>query len=190
PAANRVAGSRPGGRENVVAQALQIPKEHGRSMPDRPRPDQRRRTAAVDHDLVRAGAQDFTGRGVVPDALGNVDWQPRTHRLLLSVGCDRTAVVGHADLLRQRAVHDTGRLFQRRVNRWGVGVLPAGSRPTLLRRWCLRDHRTYLAEVWPARLRASGMGLGYGAGNLGKILGPLGLALIVGSSNYLSPQAT
>jgi putative MFS transporter len=48
----------------------------------------------------------------------------------------------------------------------------------------------YLAEVWPARLRASGMGLGYGVGNMGKILGPLGLALIVGSSNYVSPQAT
>jgi MFS transporter, putative metabolite:H+ symporter len=27
-------------------------------------------------------------------------------------------------------------------------------------------------------------------GNLGKILGPLGLALIVGSSNYVSPKAT
>jgi putative MFS transporter len=48
----------------------------------------------------------------------------------------------------------------------------------------------YMAEVWPARLRASGMGLGYGVGNMGKILGPLGLALIVGSSNYVSPQAT
>jgi putative MFS transporter len=47
----------------------------------------------------------------------------------------------------------------------------------------------YLAEVWPAGLRASGMGLGYGVGNLGKILGPLGLALIVGSSNYVNPQA-
>lgn len=48
----------------------------------------------------------------------------------------------------------------------------------------------YIAEVWPARLRASGMGLGYGFGNLGKIIGPLGLALIVGSSNYVSPKAT
>jgi putative MFS transporter len=48
----------------------------------------------------------------------------------------------------------------------------------------------YLAEVWPAGLRASGMGLGYGVGNVGKILGPLGLALIVGSSNYVSPKAT
>ena len=48
----------------------------------------------------------------------------------------------------------------------------------------------YLAEVWPAGLRASGMGLGYGISNLGKILGPLGLALIVGSTNYVSPKAT
>ena len=48
----------------------------------------------------------------------------------------------------------------------------------------------YLAEVWPAALRASGMGLGYGVGNLGKILGPLGLALIVGSTNYVNPKAT
>ena len=48
----------------------------------------------------------------------------------------------------------------------------------------------YIAEVWPARLRASGMGLGYGVGNLGKIIGPLGLAIIIGSSNYVSPKAT
>jgi len=48
----------------------------------------------------------------------------------------------------------------------------------------------YLAEVWPAGLRTSGMGLAYGVGNLGKIIGPLGLALIVGSSNYVSPKAT
>jgi putative MFS transporter len=48
----------------------------------------------------------------------------------------------------------------------------------------------YMAEVCPARLRASGMGLGYGVGNLGKIIGPLGLALIIGSSNYISPKAS
>src|SRR6202008_31884 len=48
----------------------------------------------------------------------------------------------------------------------------------------------YLAEVWPNRLRASGMGFSYGVGNLGKIIGPLGLALIVGSSDYISPKAT
>jgi MFS transporter, putative metabolite:H+ symporter len=48
----------------------------------------------------------------------------------------------------------------------------------------------YLAEVWPNRLRASGMGFSYGIGNLGKIIGPLGLALIVGSSNYVSRKVT
>lgn len=48
----------------------------------------------------------------------------------------------------------------------------------------------YSAEIWPAPLRASGMGFGYGLGNFGKVLGPLGLALIVGTSNFVKPQAT
>jgi putative MFS transporter len=48
----------------------------------------------------------------------------------------------------------------------------------------------YSAEVWPAHLRASGMGSAYGFGSLGKIFGPLGLALIVGSSDVVSPKAT
>jgi putative MFS transporter len=34
------------------------------------------------------------------------------------------------------------------------------------------------------------MGFSYGIGNLGKIIGPLGLALIVGSSEYVSPKVT
>jgi MFS family permease len=38
----------------------------------------------------------------------------------------------------------------------------------------------YMAEIWPTRLRASGMGLCYGVGISGKILGPLGLAVILG----------
>jgi MFS transporter, putative metabolite:H+ symporter len=48
----------------------------------------------------------------------------------------------------------------------------------------------YMAEIWPARLRTSGMGLVYGVGNLGKFIGPAGLAVIAGSSNFVSPQAT
>jgi MFS transporter, putative metabolite:H+ symporter len=48
----------------------------------------------------------------------------------------------------------------------------------------------YLAEVWPAGLRASGMGFGYGVGNFGKIISPLGLAVIVGTSNFVKPAAT
>jgi MFS transporter, putative metabolite:H+ symporter len=48
----------------------------------------------------------------------------------------------------------------------------------------------YMAEVWPSKLRASGMGIGYGVGNLGKFIGPAGLAVIAGSSNFVSPQAT
>ena len=48
----------------------------------------------------------------------------------------------------------------------------------------------YMAEVWPVGLRASGMGLGYGVGNLGKIISPLGLALIVGGTNIIRPEAS
>jgi MFS transporter, putative metabolite:H+ symporter len=40
----------------------------------------------------------------------------------------------------------------------------------------------YSAEVWPTHLRATGMGSSYGFGGVGKIVGPLGLALIVGGS--------
>lgn len=48
----------------------------------------------------------------------------------------------------------------------------------------------YSAEVWPSSLRTTGMGSAYGFGGLGKIIGPLGLALVVGSSNVITPQAS
>jgi putative MFS transporter len=48
----------------------------------------------------------------------------------------------------------------------------------------------YMAEVWPTRLRTTGMGSAYGFGGIGKIIGPLGLALIVGASDVITPKAT
>ena len=48
----------------------------------------------------------------------------------------------------------------------------------------------YSAEVWPAHLRTTGMGSAYGFGGIGKIIGPLGLALIVGSSDVIKPQVS
>ena len=48
----------------------------------------------------------------------------------------------------------------------------------------------YLAEVWPTKLRTTGMGSAYGFGGIGKIIGPLGLALIVGTSDIVTPKAT
>ena len=48
----------------------------------------------------------------------------------------------------------------------------------------------YMGEMWPARLRGSGMGFVYGVGNLGKFIGPAGLAFIAGSDNFVSPKAT
>jgi putative MFS transporter len=48
----------------------------------------------------------------------------------------------------------------------------------------------YMTELWPARLRSTGMGLGYGVGNLGgKLFGPLGLALIMGAGDIIKPAA-
>ncbi len=47
----------------------------------------------------------------------------------------------------------------------------------------------YMTEIWPTRLRASGMGLAYGVGNSGKIVGPLGLALILGANDLIEPAA-
>lgn len=48
----------------------------------------------------------------------------------------------------------------------------------------------YMAEMWPGSLRASGFGLVYGISNLEKFIGPAGLAVIIGASNYVRPQAT
>jgi len=48
----------------------------------------------------------------------------------------------------------------------------------------------YSAEVWPSNIRATGMGAAYGFGGIGKIIGPLGLAMIVGSSNILNPKVS
>jgi putative MFS transporter len=48
----------------------------------------------------------------------------------------------------------------------------------------------YLAEVWPTRLRTTGMGSAYGFGGLGKIIGPLGLAFMIGASDVIKPKAT
>ena len=50
--------------------------------------------------------------------------------------------------------------------------------------------RPYTAEVWPASLRASGMGLAHAIGSLGGLLSPLGLELIIGAPSFSSPQAT
>lgn len=46
------------------------------------------------------------------------------------------------------------------------------------------------AEIWPARLRARGQGLGNALGGVGKIIGPAMLGLIAGSANIVEPEAT
>ena len=46
------------------------------------------------------------------------------------------------------------------------------------------------AELFPTPVRASGLGLGYGLGACGKVVGPMLLALVSGSGNLVSPAAT
>lgn len=48
----------------------------------------------------------------------------------------------------------------------------------------------YAAEVFPVSLAARGVGLGQAANGVGKILGPLSLALLAGTDNFVAPQAT
>ncbi len=48
----------------------------------------------------------------------------------------------------------------------------------------------YSAEIWPQRLRATGMGSAYGVGGIGRIFGPMVLAVFAGSSNLVTPKAT
>ena len=48
----------------------------------------------------------------------------------------------------------------------------------------------YSTELWPQRLRATGMGSAYGIGGIGRIFGPMILALFAGSSNLVLPKAT
>ncbi len=48
----------------------------------------------------------------------------------------------------------------------------------------------YTVEAYPVRLSARAMGLAQAMNGVGKILGPLALALIAGSSDMVSPKAT
>lgn len=48
----------------------------------------------------------------------------------------------------------------------------------------------YSTEIWPTRLRGSGAGYAGLAGSVGKMIGPIGLAWVAGSSNMVMPSAT
>jgi MFS transporter, putative metabolite:H+ symporter len=48
----------------------------------------------------------------------------------------------------------------------------------------------YSAEIFPVQLAARGVGLAQAANGVGKIAGPLCLALIAGASNLITPKAT
>jgi len=46
------------------------------------------------------------------------------------------------------------------------------------------------AEIYPTHLRSHAMGLGEVANGIGKLIGPVGLALIAGTGNMVKPEAT
>ncbi|WP_233871268.1 MFS transporter [Paraburkholderia adhaesiva] len=48
----------------------------------------------------------------------------------------------------------------------------------------------YSTEIWPSRVRGSGAGFAGLTGSIGKMIGPVGLALVAGSSNMVMPAAT
>lgn len=48
----------------------------------------------------------------------------------------------------------------------------------------------YASEVWPTRLKTTGMGLAYGLGGLGKVIGPAGLAFVAGASGIGGPSGS
>jgi MFS transporter, putative metabolite:H+ symporter len=48
----------------------------------------------------------------------------------------------------------------------------------------------YSTEIWPSRLRGIGSGWAAMTGSVGKIIGPMGLALMAGSSDLIKPAAT
>jgi putative MFS transporter len=48
----------------------------------------------------------------------------------------------------------------------------------------------YTPEVFPTRLRTHGMGLAWAVSGLGRIVGPLGVALIAGTGDLVEPEAT
>lgn len=54
--------------------------------------------------------------------------------------------------------------------------------------WCVIG--PYSAEIFPTRLAARAIGVGQAANGVGKILGPLCLALIAGTGNMVTPRAT
>ncbi|SMD25214.1 MFS transporter [Lentzea albidocapillata] len=83
-----------------------------------------------------------------------------------------------------------------------IAVLPGASvggvalfYPILLIGWAFMDASfavglPFWSEMFPAHIRASGVGAAYGFGGLGKIVGPAALAVISGAGTALTPAAT
>ena len=157
--ADRVAARAATGRASVVDRALQVSAQPGGVLPHRLEPDRLGRRHLVGDDLVRAGAQDQPGRGIVPGDLGR-------RRRRSSGGC---SAPGHrtrwgaaprscwwADRGGDRLL--ARRLLERCLSRRRVGVLPddpgaadssaAASTPSSAPIWPRSGRRSCAPAAW------------------------------------------
>ena len=186
PAADRRAGR----RAHPLDRTVQVSAQPHRRMPHRPDADRRGRARPVDGDAVRDGAAGLAARGIEAGDLGQLaavagrffcSWisDAMGRRASGVVSCLVAAVfMSLAGYLNSVFIGGISMFFLMIVlqNFFGSGNYSIVG--------------PYMGELWPSRLRGSGMGLVYGVGNLGKFIGPAGLALIAGSANYVAPKAT
>ena len=190
PKRNSGTGGRSAGREGCLARIVQVSAERRCRVSDRPERDRNHRVRIVASYAFRHGPACQPGGGFGP---GNLV-EPRTDRralfLLVALGCVWAPHSDRADLRDRWRDNVAGWYWNDRF----LGGFSVSYLMIMVQQFFGSGGYSiigpYVAEIWPSRLRASGMGLAYGAGNLGKFIGPAGLAVIAGSSNFVSPQAT
>src|SRR5215470_14223519 len=181
-AEDHLARRRGDGRENPVARAVQVSAAGSVRLSNWPDADRWRFARPVGRHPAGVGDEGLASRCRLSDDLDRRVGGPGA---LLHYCPDRApGPPRFGDVVHgvQRPRHGRARLSLRRLYR-----------PFLFQTFFGSANYSvvgpYMAEIWPARLRASGMGLSYGVGNLGKFVGPLGLALIMGAGDLIKPAA-
>ena len=189
PGNDRPAGRAPADRKNPLARNVQISAQHHRRLPDRADPDRRRRAGLVAGDAVGHGAEDHA--------------RPKHQSWSSGSACRRSPAGssargsptrGDAALPACSAAWPAALFMSLAgyLHSVFIGGVSMFFLMILIQNFFGSGNYSivgpYMGELWPARLRGSGMGFVYGVGNLGKFIGPAGLALIAGSSNFVSPR--
>ena len=172
-------------RAHALDRDVQVSAQPDRRLPNRSDPDRRRRAWPVDGDVVRHGAEDLPA-----EASRLVIW------VSLSAIAGRFFCSWISDAMGRRASGVLSCLIAALfmslagyLHSVFIGGVSMFFVMIVLQNFMGSGNYSivgpYMGELWPARLRGSGMGLVYGVGNLGKFIGPAGLALIAGSSNFV-----